>query len=118
MSENKQKSININIDEKEISKILSESLKSKIEYGLARYSDNIDKSMQEAFYKKYAGNNDNIFDRVLDWAIEDAFRDGLQKAMEELNFKEKIAVKAKEILQDDNFITKLAKAKVKESLGL
>lgn len=43
---------------------------------------------------------------------------GLEKAMNELNFKELIAEKAKEILSDNNFIADLAEKKIRYSLGL
>ena len=38
--------------------------------------------------------------------------------MTELNFKELIAEKAKELLKSDNLIQELAEAKVRSSLGL
>lgn len=41
-----------------------------------------------------------------------------EKALDELNFKELIAEKAKQVLSDNNFIKDLAEQKVRRSLGL
>jgi hypothetical protein len=78
----------------------------------------IQRALTEYFQKSFMSNKANAFESALDWCVEGALREGLDKAMQELNFKEMIAAKAKEILSDSDFIKNLAEAKVRSSLGL
>ena len=70
------------------------------------------------FKRAFFNDKKNEFESALDYTIEIAFREGIEKAMTELNFKELIAEKAKELLKSDNLIQELAEAKVRSSLGL
>jgi len=51
-----------------------------------------------------------------DWAIEEATRKGIQRALIELNFEEQIYQKAMEILSDGEFVKEMAKDKLKSIL--
>lgn len=93
---------------------ISEAIRKAIENN----SVDIKKSIEEYFSKGMFQNKKSQFDSALDWAVEQAFREGLNTAMEELNFHEVIAAKAKEILSDNNFIAELAEEKIRQSLGL
>ncbi len=112
------KNFQIEVNRKEIVDIINASLQDKIKSIMNSQMSDIEKSIQEYFKKSFFNDKKNQFDSALDYTIEMAFREGLEKAMEELNFKEIIANKAKELLSDDKLIHKLAEEKVRRSLGL
>jgi len=88
-------------------------------YGNATiYFENAVSNIKEYFEKSFFNNKDTAFDNALDYTIEAALREGLDKAMKELNFTELVAAKAKELLSEPNYIAELAEAKVRSSLGL
>lgn len=108
----------IEIDRREIVDIINAGVQEKIKSALKNNSHDIDESIKQYFYKGVFKEKSTQFDSALDWTIEIAFREGLTIAMEELNYKEMIAQKAKELLSDNNFIAELAEKKVRASLGL
>ncbi len=108
----------VEIDRLEINKIINDGVQDKIKSVMQSQMTDIEKSITEYFKKSFFRDKDSQFESALDYTIESAFREGLTKAMEELNFKELIAEKAKELLSNNNFISKLAEAKVRTSLGL
>ena len=108
----------IEIDRKEIAKTINESIQCKIKEHLNKNVGNIEDTISMYFKKSFLNNNQNEFERALDYTIEIAFREGLEKAMEELNFKELLAKKAKELLSNDGLIIKIAEDKLRQSLGL
>lgn len=108
----------IEIDRREIVETINKGLHDKIKEQMNAQSKDIEKSIEEYFKRSFFNDKKTQFDQALDYTIEIAFREGLEKAMEEMNFKELIAEKAKELLSKDNFIQELAEAKVRSSLGL
>jgi 3-methyladenine DNA glycosylase AlkC len=110
--------INLNISVKDLTDIIKNDLSDIIRKRLSANKDDIEKSLDDQFRRRIFTHDKNQFENALDWAIEHAFREGLNIAMEELNFKELIAKKAKEILSNDDFIKTLAEQKVRASLGL
>lgn len=108
----------VEIDRKEISSIIQKGIKDKIEKEMSDQSANIEKSIKEYFNRSFFDNKTNQFDSALDWTIENAFREALEQAMNEMNLKELIVKTAKEFLSKGDYIQKLAEAKVKSSLGL
>jgi predicted peroxiredoxin len=109
---------NISLNPEDFKKIATEFLTNKINKSLEKNEVFIEASLDNYFKKSLFEKKQNGFESALDWAIESIFREGIELAMEELKFKEKIAEKAKEILSDNDFITKLAESKVRTSLGL
>jgi nucleoside-diphosphate-sugar epimerase len=110
--------LNINLSVKDLTEMVKETIGKSIEKSLNDNKEQIEKSIDGYFKKAFLNNKESQFESALDWAVETAFRIGLEKAMGELNFKELIAEKAKEILSDNNFIKELAEQKVRRSLGL
>lgn len=108
----------IEIDRDQITGIINKIIQSKIESEMSLQMKSIDKSIEEYFQKSFFNDKVTMFDSALDYTIESAFRIGVSKAMEELNFTEIIAQKSKELLMNDSFIHKLAEDKVRSSLGL
>jgi hypothetical protein len=108
----------IEINRKEIVDTINKGLQDKIKSTMDSQMGDIEKSIQEYFKKSFFNDKKNQFDSALDYTIEIAFREGIEQAMTELNFKEIIANKAKELLKNDNLIHELAEAKVRSSLGL
>jgi len=110
--------LKINLSVKELTDMVKETVGNSIQKSLNANKDQIEKSIDSYFKKGIFDSKESQFESALDWAVENAFRLGLEQAMQELNFKEMIAEKAKEILSDSDFIKKLAEAKVRSSLGL
>lgn len=110
--------LKINVSVKEITDMVKETIGSSIQKSLNSNKEQIEKSIDGYFKKSFFDNKQSQFESALDWAVENAFRLGLEQAMTELNFKELIAKKAKELLSNENFIKDLAEKKVRSSLGL
>jgi hypothetical protein len=110
--------VNINLSVKDITEMVKETVGNAVQKTLFKSTEQIEKSIELYFRKGLFDNKETQFESSLDWAVENAFRLGLEKAMEELNFKEIIAKKAKEFLLNDDFIKNLAEEKVRSSLGL
>jgi hypothetical protein len=110
--------IDISLNVQELRAIMKDSLSASIQKGLAANKEQIEQSVNTFLRKSFFDNKSTAFESALDWAIEQVFRDGLQQAMDELNYKELVAQKAKEILSNNDFIKDLAERKVRASLGL
>jgi hypothetical protein len=110
--------INVTLTVVELKEIVKTTLSESINKSLTKNREAIENSLDNYFKKGMFDNRTTDFENALDWVVESVFRDGMAKAMEELNFKELIASKAKEILSDGNFIKDLAEKKVRQSLGL
>lgn len=108
----------IEIDKREIIETINKGIQDKIKEYMNIHSKNIEESISQYFKKSFFTDKQSQFDSALDYTIEIAFREGLEKAMKDMNFNEIIAQKAKELLNDGNFIQALAEAKVRSSLGL
>lgn len=110
--------INVTLNAGDFKQIVIDTLSNSINKSLEKNKGHIETSLDNYFKKGMFEKRETDFESALDWAVESCFREGLNKAMEELNFKEIIAQKAKEILSDPNFIKDLAEKKVRASLGL
>lgn len=111
--------INLSINVGDIKEMLNNSLKDMVVKSITDNKKSIENSLDSMFKNGSIFDKKNTqFDSALDWAIETQFRDGITTAMEELNFKELIATKCKEIMSSNNFIAEIAEAKVRSSLGL
>lgn len=110
--------LNINLSVKELTDMVKETVGNSIQKSLNENKEQIEKSIYSYFKKAFFDNRESEFESALDWAVENAFRLGLEQAMNELNFKELIAQKAKDLLSNENFIKDLAEKKVRSSLGL
>jgi hypothetical protein len=108
----------IEIDRREIVETINKGIHDKIREQMNAQSKDIEASIADYFKRAFFNDKKNEFESALDYTIEIAFREGIEKAMTELNFKELIAEKAKELLKSDNLIQELAEAKVRSSLGL
>ena len=102
----------------EMTAIAKEKMSSLIINGLNVNESQIKESLNSFFVKSRFDSKFSSFESNLDWAVENCFRLGLEQALDELNFKEFVASKAKEILSDETFLRDLAEAKVRSSLGL
>ncbi len=109
---------NISLSVKELTDLAKETIMASIDKSLKSNKENIEKSIEQYFRKSIFDNKASQFENALDWAVENAFRLGLEKAMEDMNFKEIIAQKAKEMLSNEDFIKELAEKKIRASLGL
>lgn len=110
--------LNVTLNSGDFKKIVIDTLSNSINKSLEKNKEHIETSLDSFFKNGIFDNKRTDFESALDWAVESSFREGLNKAMEELGFKELIAQKAKEILSDSNFIKDLAEKKVRSSLGL
>jgi len=110
--------LNLTVNVGDLKQIVKDTLSSSINKSLEKNKQQIELSLDNYFKKGMFDKRESDFDNALDWAVESCFRDGLEKAMEELGYREVIATKAKEILSDPNFIKDLAEKKVRQSLGL
>lgn len=110
--------IDIKLNVGELKEILKKSLTDTVEKSITKNKQQIESSLDNYFQKKAFQFKESEFESSVDWAVEACLREGMTKAMEDLNFKEMIAEKAKEILSSDNFIKELAENKVRSSLGL
>lgn len=109
---------NIEIDSQKIKEQYSFVLNKIIEESLSKEKENIESTIKTFFDRGFFKDKITGFEKALDWAIEACFREGVDKAMEELDFKELIAQKTKELLSNGTLIQELAEAKVRSSLGL
>jgi len=110
--------IKINVTVKDLTDIVKDTIGGYITKSLNTNKELIEVQIESYFKKGIFTDKISQFESALDWAVENAFRLGLEKAMEELNFKELIAEKSKQILSDNDFIKDLAEKKVRSSLGL
>lgn len=109
--------IEFKIEEKELFTMVNQILFDQIKKSMVANTDNIQKSLNTFFEHGFLSNKKNKFDESLDWVVECAFRTGVETAMEEMNLKEIISNKVKEIMTTE-FISDLAEEKVRASLGL
>lgn len=117
MSENKQE-IKVEISAKEFKKIIEDTMVGSVKQAIKTQEKDIHDSIKNYFDRPLFNNKQTDFEKGLDWAIEDAFRLGIQIAFDELDFKRVVADKAKEMMMQDDFINELANAKIRASLGL
>lgn len=117
MLENEEK-LKLELSVKDLHDIVKDTIGNAIKSSLSKNTDQINTSIDAYFHKAFFQNKESQFESALDWAVENAFRLGLEQAMNELNYKELIASKCKEILLDNDFISRLAESKVRRSLGL
>lgn len=110
--------LNVTLNAGDFKQIVIDTLSNSINKSLEKNKEHIEKSLDDYFKRGMFDKRETDFESALDWAVESCFREGLNKAMEELSFKELIAQKAKELLSDPNFIKDLAEKKVRSSLGL
>tara|TARA_B100002049_G_C15844750_1_gene276677 strand:- start:140 stop:484 length:345 start_codon:yes stop_codon:yes gene_type:complete len=109
----------IELDRRQITETVTAEIKESIKKGLEANKENISKSLNEYFKKGFFNDSGkNEFENQLDYTIEIATRAGLEIALEDLNYKQMIANKAKELLQTDDFLKQLAEDKIKKFLGL
>lgn len=108
----------IEIDRAQIVDTINTGIQEKVRAQMKAQDKDIDEAITQYFKKSLFNNQSSRFESALDYTVEAAFRKGLEMAMEQLNFKEMIAQKAKELLSDNNFIAELAEKKVRASLGL
>jgi len=106
------------VDGKQIKEQYNIILNEVIAKALTKEKENIESVIKLYFDRGIFKDKISKFDVALDWVIEAAFREGLEKAMNKLNIKEIIADKAKEMLSDNNYLKDLADAKIRASLGL
>ena len=109
---------NINITTGEIREILKDTVTSIIKKAVDKNLDNIEKSISKFFTPEMWGNKETEFEGALNWAIEIQLREGLNKGLEDMGFKELVALKVREVLSDETFLRDLAEKKIKQSLGL
>ena len=108
----------IEIDRELVKKRVNETIDASINKALKDKKEDIERALTDFLNKGFFKDKTSSFDKALDWVVDRAFSDGLEKAMDELDFKEVIAEKAKELLSNPDFISDLAEAKVRSSLGL
>lgn len=108
----------LEIDRRKIIDIVSEGIHDEIKSVMKNSQKDIRLTIEEYFNRDFFNRKTSQFEMSLDYTIENAFKEGLGKAMKEMDFTEIIATKAKELLSKDSFITDLAEAKVRSSLGL
>jgi hypothetical protein len=101
----------------EIATIVKETIVSSVKKSISANEKQVEESMKEYFKKSIFEKKMSQFESSLDWAIERTFREGVEKALIELDFKELVAEKTKEILSDGNFVKKIAEQKVRKALG-
>jgi len=110
--------ISITITEKDIQTMLNDHIAESIKKSIDANRGKLDNSVSKYFEKGIFETRVSTFEKSLDWAVEQAFREGISKAMKEANFKDVIAAKAAEILVNNDFVQSLAIQKVRASLGL
>lgn len=111
--------IDLGITVSVIQDMIKDNLSTSINNSLFKSKEKIDTSIANYFNNGGGfSKKESQFDSVLDWAVELIFRESLQQVLTELNYKELIVEKCREILSEDNFIRDLAEKKVKASLGL
>ena len=110
--------IKVEITTEDISKSLRLITDDAIKVCLEAHKSTIRGQISEYFDKGVYTKHKSKFEDSLDWAVEQSFRQGLTKAMEEIKFDEFISGKCKEILSDNDFVAKLAEDKIRASLGL
>lgn len=111
--------IDLGITVSVIQDMIKDNLSTSINNSLFKSKEKIDTSIANYFNNGGGfSKKESQFDSVLDWAVEQIFRDSLNQILKELDYKELIMEKCKEILSDGDFIKDLAEKKVKASLGL
>lgn len=110
--------INFEIKVGDLHRTLKDHLDGFIKESLHSNETTIKEQIHDYFKTDFFKKKLSSFQESFDWAVEQTFRKGIEKAMLELDFIEVVASKAKEILSDNDFITTLADAKIRASLGL
>ncbi len=119
MSDKEEQKLEFKITAGDLNNLFKEKVFEYVLNSAKSHKEDIERSIDKIFNTGSIFNKrESEFESALDWSIEHLFREGLTKAMEELGFKEMIAGKAKEILSNNDFISELAEAKVRSSLGL
>ena len=106
------------IDGNKIKEQYNDVLHKVIEESLIKEKQNIQETIKTYFDKGFFIDKLTAFEKGLDWAIEQSFREGVDKALRDLEFKELISEKTKEFLSENSLIQDLVEAKIRSSLGL
>ncbi len=110
--------IKLKLTPRDVTEILMDKVGDIIIKSLNKNKNSIEDSLNNFFSKDYFHNKESDFENSLSWAIDNSFRIGLEKAMKEINFEELIYNKCKELLNDQEWLQKIATEKVRSSLGL
>ena len=109
---------NLQISKQEMKEIALKHFNAKIESEFSKASPLFEKAFESFFNQKDWTIRSERFNDGYDWAIEQATREGIQKAIKELNLTELIYQEAMKIMSDGEFIKEMAKDKIKSILKL
>ena len=119
MDNSEQQEITLKLDVKEIKDSMNEKVTKIIENRLSFNQSKIEAQIDKFFEKKFALNQSNSdFENALDWALELLYRNAFENVIKTLNYQEMVEKKIQEVIKNDDFITRLAKQKVANSLGV
>lgn len=98
----------------ELNKFFIEEIRKQLSFS----EKEIRAQLNQFLERKSFSSRESQYESALDWAIEDGLRRGVQSALEELSFAELVKARVVELLSDKEFLTELAREKVKKSMGL
>lgn len=110
--------IQIKLSQEDINKIMTNIVSEKITNTIMVDMPDFNQRVKEIFQRAIFANDKNEVVKSVEFAVENSVRDGVYKALIELNFEDMVCKIAKEILQDENFVYELAKKRVTDSLGI
>lgn len=110
--------IDVKLNAGELKQIVFESIKESVLTGLNKNKAQIENALDEYFKKETFTKKMSEFENALDWAIEAAFRAGIESALKEVDLPELVKQKILRILADKDFVNDLAEKKIRASLGI
>jgi len=106
----------LEISVKDIKNALNESIEKLVHKSFSKHENIILIKIEKYFERDWYG--DTKFERQFQDAFNLSMQEGIEKAIIDLDLKNTIAEKSKIILSDNDFISKLAEQKIRNSLGL
>lgn len=110
--------IDISLSKEDLKNMVTEVMLNSIKQTVGANRKQLNDSVAKYFEKGFFNDKVSQFEKALNWAVEEAFRGGIYKAMIELDFEDLVAEKAKEVLSDKDFLESVAKEIVRKQLNL
>lgn len=110
--------IKVELSTIELSNMVRTRMERIVDTSLESERINIQNLIKKYFESRSWVDKTSFFDSAMDYALENAFRVALDKAMKELNYDNLIYEKMVELLKDSNLLEEIARKKIDSMFGL
>lgn len=103
----------IEIDINDINQVIKNRIIEKVITILNKNDDNLTTQIDNFFRKSFFDNKNSLFETALNDSLDRIFRQSLEEVMNDLNVKEIVIKKLKELLSSDEYFKEIVYKKIK-----